>query len=108
MPYFGDTASAPRIEDEGGKRLEEFWTGLGIGGAEGKAHAYRTITSHQYRLTCLTEAAAKTGAATGFSADTYHTETRTWQRVSADGHFQIKVSRDSWTDWARDTYAADT
>lgn len=108
MPYFGDTASAPIIQDEGGKRLDEFWTGLGVGGSEGKAHSYRTITSQQYRITCLTEAAAKTGAATGFAYADSYTEERTWQRVSADGQFQIKVSRDSWTAWTTDTFAADT
>ena len=104
MPYFGDTASAPRIEDEGGKRLDEHWMALGVGGLDGTAHTYRIITSHQYRLTCLTEAAAKAGCGAA-STDTYYTETRTWQRVSADGQFQIKVSRDSWGAWTTDTFA---
>jgi hypothetical protein len=107
MPYFGDTASAPIISDEGGKHLDDYWMALGTGGADGKAHTYRTITSQRYRLTCLTETAAKTGAS-AVSSDTNHTETRTWQRVTADGQFQILVARDSWGAWVTDTYAADT
>ena len=103
MPYYGDTASAPKISDEGGKHLDDYWMVLGIGGADGKAHTYRTITSQRYRLTCLTEAAAKAGAV--LSKDTNYTEERTWQRVSPDGQFQILVARDSWTAWTTDTYA---
>jgi hypothetical protein len=104
MPYFGDTASAPKISDEGGKRLDEMWRAIGIGGADGKAHTYRIITSTRYRVTCLTEAAAKAGS-TAVSSDTNYTETRTWQRVSADGQFQLLVARDSWGAWTTDTYA---
>ena len=100
MPYGSDTASAPKIVDEGAKRLEEFWT---LFGPTTWGHTYRIITTQQYRLTCLTQAAAF--AAAVMTMDTYSHETRTAQRISPDGQFQLKVSRDSWTAYTTDTIA---
>ena len=107
MPYFSDTASAPHITDEKTSRIEDFWTPLGIGGVDGRAHTYRLVTTQQYRLTALTEAAAL-AAATPAVLDSYSRTTRSARRISQDGQFQLQVTRDSWADWTTDTYAADT
>jgi len=108
MPYGSDTSAAPRIVDEGAKRLEEFWTILASSpfGPTTWGHTYRIITTQQYRLTCLTQSAAT--AAAGVTMDTYSHETRTAQRISPDGQFQLRVTRDSWTAYTTDTIAADT
>jgi hypothetical protein len=103
MPYFSDTSSAPKIVDEVSPRYDEFWTGLGVGGAEGRAHSWRIITTQSYHLAGLTEACAV--AAAGTSADTWYHQTKSAVRQSADGAFALRVTRDSWTDWTRDTYA---
>ena len=107
MPYFSDTASAPHITDEVTHRVDEYWTPLGIGGADGRAHSYRLVTTQQYRLTSLTEAAA-VAAAVAPMMDTYSTTTKSARRISQDGQFQLQVTRDSWGSWTTDTYAADT
>ena len=105
MPY-GAIGAAPTIVDEVTKRYEDWWYMLGSAGAY--AHQYRIITTQQYRRTCLTQAAALGGLASGVVLDTYSKTTKSARRISVDGQFQLQVTRDSWTAWVTDTFAPDT
>ena len=104
MPYFSDTSSAPKIRDEYGRRTVRTTYGKYDGGSlTGAVNMTRLITTQQYRLVGLTEAAALAGVMA--RSDTYSFEDRTARRMSADGAWQLQVSRDSWSTLSVDTEA---
>jgi hypothetical protein len=102
MPYYTDTSSAPKIVDEVGKRTVITHYGVYDGGSiTGFRRIQRVVTTQQYRLVGMTESAAVAGVTA--TSDTNFTEDRTARRTSADGAWQIQVSRDSYGYWASDT-----